>query len=133
DVHPQDCTASPADPEELPCEVEPQLARTAQPTGSETPTLTTSPGQRVKLTNLGKVYWPEEDYTKGDLLDYYAAVADVMLPLLADRPVVLVRYPNGILGKSFYQWRAPEGTPEWIRTLELYDEEKQQERGSGKA
>jgi bifunctional non-homologous end joining protein LigD len=56
-----------------------------------------------------------------------------MLPLLVDRPVVLVRYPDGILGKNFYQWRAPEGTPKWVRTLELYDEEKQQERGSGKA
>jgi bifunctional non-homologous end joining protein LigD len=46
---------------------------------------------------------------------------------------VLVRYPDGIEGKSFYQWRAPQGTPDWIRTLELYDEEKQEERGEGKS
>jgi bifunctional non-homologous end joining protein LigD len=52
---------------------------------------------------------------------------------LAQRPVVLVRYPDGIHGKNFYQWRAPDGTPDWVRTFELYDDEKQSERGTGKA
>ncbi len=88
---------------------------------------------RVQLTNQDKIFWPEEGYTKGDLCEYYAAVADAMLPFLKGRPVVLVRYPDGIAGKSFYQWRAPAGTPDWIRTFELRDEESQQEKGEKRA
>jgi bifunctional non-homologous end joining protein LigD len=72
------------------------------------------------------VFWPDQGYTKADLCEYYAAVAPVLLPFLRGRPVVLVRYPDGIFGKNFYQWRAPEGTPAWIRTLELRDEEARQ-------
>lgn len=89
-------------------------------------------GSRVVLSNRNKVFWPEEGYTKGDLWDYYRSIAPTMLPFLRGRPVVLVRYPDGVAGKSFYQWRIPAGTPSWIRTLELYDEEKQSERGTGK-
>lgn len=84
---------------------------------------------RVALTNRDKVFWPEQGYTKGNLLDYYASVAPVLLPFLRDRPVILVRYPDGIGGKSFYQWRPPEGAPAWIRTLELRDEEDREARG----
>lgn len=87
----------------------------------------------VQLSNQDKVFWPAEGYTKGDLCDYYAAVADVMLPFLEGRPVVLVRYPDGILGKSFYQWRAPAGTPDWIRTFEVRDEESRDEKGEKRA
>jgi bifunctional non-homologous end joining protein LigD len=87
----------------------------------------------VKLTNRDKTYFPEDQLTKGDLLDYYEAIAPVMLPHLEGRPVVLVRYPDGISGKNFYQWRAPDGTPDWVRTFELYDEDKQEARGTGKA
>jgi bifunctional non-homologous end joining protein LigD len=78
---------------------------------------------RVKQSNRSKVFWPEEGYTKGHLLDYYASVADVLLPYLRDRPVILVRYPDGITGKSFYQWNVPRGTPDWVKTLALRDEE----------
>jgi bifunctional non-homologous end joining protein LigD len=78
---------------------------------------------RVKQSNRSKVFWPEEGYTKGDLLDYYAAISDVLLPYLEDRPVILVRYPDGITGKSFYQWNVPRGTPDWVQTLALRDEE----------
>jgi bifunctional non-homologous end joining protein LigD len=87
-------------------------------------------GTRVQVSNRDKVFWPAEGYTKGDLCDYYALVAPVMLPFLADRPVVLVRHPDGIEGKSFFQWRPPTGTPSWLRTLELRDEEELGERGS---
>src|SRR3954469_1183399 len=59
------------------------------------------------FTNLDKVFWPEEGYTKGDLVEYYRAVAPAMLPFLHDRPLVLDRYPDGIAGKSFYQKNAP--------------------------
>lgn len=83
--------------------------------------------RRVVVTNRGKIFWPEEGYTKGDLCDYYASVAPVMLRFLKGRPVVLVRYPDGILGKSFYQWNVPQGTPAWLRTLELTREERSDE------
>jgi bifunctional non-homologous end joining protein LigD len=76
---------------------------------------------RVKVTNRDKVFWPDEGYTKGDLIEYYAAVAPAMLPFLADRPVVMVRYPDGIRGKSFYQWNVPQGTPDWLRRSMLRD------------
>jgi bifunctional non-homologous end joining protein LigD len=73
--------------------------------------------RRAKLTNQDKVFWPDAGYTKGDLCDYYAAIAPVLLPYLKDRPVVLVRYPDGIAGKSFYQWRVPPMAPKWVRSF----------------
>jgi bifunctional non-homologous end joining protein LigD len=79
---------------------------------------------RVVLSNRDKVFWPDEGYTKGDMLDYYAAISDTLLPHLRERPVMLVRYPDGIAGKNFYQWNVPRGTPDWIRTLALRDEER---------
>jgi bifunctional non-homologous end joining protein LigD len=76
----------------------------------------------VKSTNVEKVFWPEERYTKGDLIDYYAAISPWILPYLRDRPVVLTRYPDGIEGKSFYQKNAPAFTPKWVRTVPLWSE-----------
>jgi bifunctional non-homologous end joining protein LigD len=73
--------------------------------------------RRAQLTNQTKVFWPDEGYTKGDLCDYYAAIAPALLPYLKDRPVVLVRYPDGIAGKSFYQWRVPPMAPKWVRSF----------------
>ncbi|MCG8557316.1 MAG: DNA ligase D [Proteobacteria bacterium] len=75
------------------------------------------------LSNQDKVFWPEEQYTKGDLCNYYAEIGDTLLPHLRDRPVILVRYPDGIAGKHFYQWNVPAGTPSWIQTLPLRWEE----------
>ncbi len=74
---------------------------------------------RVAITNRDKVFWPDEGYTKGDLIGYYRAVAPAMLPFLDDRPVVMVRYPDGIRGKSFFQWNVPQGTPDWLRRAVL--------------
>ncbi len=67
------------------------------------------------ITNPAKVFWPDEGYTKSDLVGYYERVAPWLLPYLRDRPLVLARYPDGILGKSFFQKDAPEWAPEWIR------------------
>lgn len=78
---------------------------------------------KVKVSNLTKVFWPDEGYTKGELIEYYQTIAPAILPFLKDRPIVLVRYPDGIKGKSFYQWNVPEGTPPWMRTLHLLDDE----------
>ncbi len=82
------------------------------------------PGRsRVKISNPQKVFWPEEGYTKRDLIAYYETVAPWLLPYLEDRPVVLTRYPDGITGKSFFQKDAPEFIPDWIRTKRVYSEE----------
>ncbi|HYQ96088.1 MAG TPA: DNA ligase D [Candidatus Eisenbacteria bacterium] len=70
----------------------------------------------VRLTNLKKVFWPEDGYTKGDLIGYYDSVAPLLLPYLRDRPLVLTRYPDGITGKSFFQKDAPVYVPDWVRT-----------------
>jgi bifunctional non-homologous end joining protein LigD len=69
---------------------------------------------RVKLSNLEKVFWPDEGITKGDLIEYYRAVAPVLLPHLRDRPFTMRRYPDGAAGKAFFQKDAPKHMPEWI-------------------
>ena len=70
----------------------------------------------ARTSNRTKVFWPELGLTKGDMLDYYAKVAPVMLPYLRDRPVLLTRYPDGIAGKSFFQWNVPPGLPDYLET-----------------
>ena len=74
---------------------------------------------RFKLSNLNKVYWPREGYTKGDLISYYEQMAESLLPYLRDRPVHMNRYPDGIEGKSFYQRQAPEGVPDWVPLVDV--------------
>ncbi len=69
---------------------------------------------RVKLSNLDKVFWPDEGITKGDLLEYYRAVAPAILPHLRDRPFTMRRFPDGAFGKAFFQKDAPSHMPEWI-------------------
>jgi len=74
-------------------------------------------GKRVlKLSNLDKVFWPEEGITKGDLLAYYRAVAPVLLPHLKGRPFTMKRYPDGWQGNHFFQKDAPKHMPDWIPT-----------------
>ncbi|MGI8785410.1 MAG: DNA ligase D [Acidobacteriota bacterium] len=74
---------------------------------------------RLVFTNLNKMYWPREKYSKGDLILYYDRIAEVLLPYLKDRPLTLKRHPNGIEGQHFYQKDAPDHTPEWIRTEKI--------------
>ena len=73
-------------------------------------------GHTLKFTNLDKLYFPEDGYTKRDLLNYYNAVSPLLLPHLKDRPLSLKRYPNGIHGQFFFQKNTPEGYPSWLRT-----------------
>jgi bifunctional non-homologous end joining protein LigD len=73
----------------------------------------------VRFTNLDKVLWPDDGYTKGDLIEYYRTIAPWMLPYLRDRPVVLTRFPDGIAGKSFFQKDAPSFAPQWLRTVAI--------------
>jgi bifunctional non-homologous end joining protein LigD len=65
------------------------------------------------------VLWPKAGFTKGEAIDYYAKVADTMLPHLLHRPLTRVRFPNGTEEQRFYEKRAPKGTPEWVRTAPI--------------
>jgi len=76
-------------------------------------------GRRVRLTNLDKIFFPQVGATKRDLLQYYADVAAVLLPHLADRAMVMKRYPNGAGGDFFFMKRAPRPRPEWITTCAI--------------
>ncbi len=79
-------------------------------------------GRTLKLTNREKVMYPRGGFTKGDLIDYYAAVAPVLLPHLAGRPLTLKRYPDGVEGKYFYEKRCPPHRPDWVRTAAIASE-----------
>jgi bifunctional non-homologous end joining protein LigD len=73
-------------------------------------------GRKLRLTNLDKIFWPDEGYTKGDVVAYYHAVADWILPYLLGRPLTMKRMPNGAFGGFFYEKDAPSHTPSWMRT-----------------
>lgn len=77
-------------------------------------------GERhLKLTNLEKVLYPATGTTKAEVLDYYAKIAPVLLPQLADRPVTRIRWPHGVQAMSFFEKNAPAGTPSWVRTVQV--------------
>lgn len=76
----------------------------------------------LDVTNLKKVFFPDSGHTKGDLLRYYAQVSKYILPAIADRPLVLKRFPNGIEGMAFYQQKAPDEAPPSVRVEEVSDE-----------
>jgi bifunctional non-homologous end joining protein LigD len=77
------------------------------------------PARELKLTNLDKVFFPDEQITKGDLLAYYRQAAPLIVPYLRDRPITLVRYPDGITGKHFFQKQRPPHAPAWMETATL--------------
>jgi bifunctional non-homologous end joining protein LigD len=76
-------------------------------------------GHRLTLSNLGKVLYPEAGFHKGEIVDYYTRIAPVLLPHLADRPLTVKRYPNGVDAPFFFEKNAPRGTPSWVRTVTL--------------
>lgn len=76
--------------------------------------------RELKITNRDKPFWPG-GFTKGDLIDYYEAVAGVMVPHLTARPITLRRWPEGIEGQTFFQKNAPKHRPEWMGTVHLGD------------
>jgi bifunctional non-homologous end joining protein LigD len=145
DVAPEDCQASP--PEEVTwsgegaspsLENEPASNAASSNTPPKVPSAASAPAAsapaakppaasaqapRVRVSNPHKIFWPDDGLTKKDLYDYYDRIADTLLPYLFDRPVVLVRYPDGIAGKNFYQWNVPRGTPSWIKTVRLRRDE----------
>jgi bifunctional non-homologous end joining protein LigD len=76
-------------------------------------------GRHVRLTNLRKLFWPRLGLTKGGLLQYYADVAPVLLPHIADRAMVMKRYPDGAAGPFFFMKRTPAPRPPWLRTCAI--------------
>ena len=111
-----------AEPDAIQEEVQADTRRSAKDEGDAGPAPASRPNapREVRLSNLRKVFWPGDGYTKGDLIGFYDAVAPLMLRYLRDRPAVLTRYPDGIEGKSFFQKDAPVYVPDWMRIETVY-------------
>lgn len=84
--------------------------------------------QTLSVSNVDKVLWPRDGYTKGDLIDYYNAVAPWMVPHLKDRPLTLERYPNGIDASSFFEKQMPKGTPDWVDRVTIHKPEGRRDK-----
>lgn len=110
---------APGSPPDLatPAEIERELSH-----GSANDVFIRMGTRRLHLTNLNKIYFPEDGIAKRELLAYYNWAAPLLLPLLKDRPLVLRRYPNGIAGSAFFQKDAAPETPDWIKTVSIDSE-----------
>jgi bifunctional non-homologous end joining protein LigD len=82
--------------------------------------MVTVEGRELALSNLDKVLYPEAGFTKGEVIDYYARVAEVLLPHLRGRPLTMKRYPDGVEGQHFYEKRSPKHRPEWVQTARIW-------------
>lgn len=80
------------------------------------------PLTKVEFTNLNKILYPEPKITKAKIIEYYIKKAPMMLDILADRPIVLTRFPDGVDKPGFYEKDAPMGTPSWVETFKRYSE-----------
>ena len=126
DIDPEQCTLEESIPERGPKELAADGASKTidPPSAKSVPSAANSSGPRspkkIEFTNLDKVFWPEDGYTKGDLIDYYDKISPYLIPHLLDHPLVFERFPDGIYGPSFYQKDAPDHTPGWIRTEEIW-------------
>ncbi|MCA9562417.1 MAG: DNA ligase D [Myxococcales bacterium] len=106
---------------EVRVEVEPEAL-------AEVQTVTNAKGERnIRFTRPEKIFWPEDGYTKGDLIEFYRAVSPWLLPYLRQRPVVLTRFPDGIHGKSFFQKDAPGFLPDWVRRETMWSQHAERE------
>lgn len=84
-------------------------------------------GRTLKLSNLDKVFYPRAGFTKAQVIDYYARIAPFVLPHLADRPLTLKRYPDGVEGPYFYEKRCPRHAPKWVKTAPVWSEGNQED------
>ena len=84
-------------------------------------------GRRLQLSNLEKVLYPATGFTKGQVIDYYARIAPVMLPHLKDHPLTLKRYPNGVDEEFFFEKNATKYRPEWVKTAPIWSDESKRE------
>jgi bifunctional non-homologous end joining protein LigD len=103
-------------------EVDDDFMATARPLGGKSKAVEVMvDGRELRLTNLDKVLWPKTGFTKGQVIDYYARIAPVILPHLKDRPLTLKRYPNGVEAEYFYEKQCPKHRPDWVRTERVGD------------
>lgn len=77
-------------------------------------------GKTLRLTNLDKVMYPAVGFTKGQVIDFYTRIAPYLMPHLAERPLTLKRYPNGVEGGYFYEKQCPQHRPDWVRTVAVW-------------
>ena len=76
-------------------------------------------GRQLSLSNLDKILYPKTGFTKGQVIDYYSAIARTILPHLKDRPITMKRFPDGVAGEHFYEKAAPSFTPQWMKTFPI--------------
>jgi len=86
---------------------------------STSSTRTTIGGRELSVSNLEKVLFPESGFTKGQLIDYYMRIADVMLPHISERPLTMKRFPDGVAGKSFFEKHIPSHAPAWVHSVKV--------------
>jgi bifunctional non-homologous end joining protein LigD len=125
DVDPAECTRNPeiaSDPEPV-AETTPSLPPLAL-AGTALNVSLTIDSRRLKFTNLNKVFYPRDGYTKRDVIQYNESVAAWLIPHLKDRPLSLRRYPDGIEGESFFQKHARKDFPDWFRTETIHERGK---------
>jgi bifunctional non-homologous end joining protein LigD len=83
-------------------------------------------GRTLRLSNRDKVLYPDTGFTKGQMIDYYAALAPVLVPHLAERPLTFKRYPDGVQAQYFYEKRCPGHRPEWVQTAAIWSERQKE-------
>src|SRR5215469_13880735 len=79
-------------------------------------------GQSLSVSNLDKILYPEARFTKGQVIDYYIKVAEVLLPHLQNRPLTMKRYPNGVTAPFFYEKQCPSHRPDWVKVAPVRSE-----------
>jgi bifunctional non-homologous end joining protein LigD len=130
DVSPKECTREGEDPSVgVDAGVPARVAVQATPVrrsllAGKAEEVHTIDGQQLKFSNLNKVFYPADGITKRDVINYYDAVSDLILPYLRERPLSLKRYPNGIDHDFFFQKNAAESFPSWLRTVPIESEER---------
>ena len=133
DIDPKDCWRN---PQSLVVADAPPAQREPLIDSGKSEIALTIDGKRVQFTSLKKLYYPKDNVTKRDVINYYAAVADLLMPYWKDRPLSMRRYPEGIEGESFFQKHAEKGFPPWMRAEQILAEDghlRMQIIGEGKA
>ncbi|MCZ2079793.1 MAG: DNA ligase D [Bryobacterales bacterium] len=123
DIDPRQCVRESPGHNTAESAAEPKRERPLLRRGEEEVTRTID-GRSIKFTNLNKLYYPDDGYTKRDVVNYYDAVAAFILPHLQDRPLSLKRYPNGIHGEFFFQKDIPATYPSWLRIEPIHSEHR---------
>lgn len=123
DVNAQDCVREAVNPSRPATEKAAEQVKLLS--GKNAEVMLPIEGKQLKFTNLNKVFYPDEGYTKRDIINYYDRVSQLILPHLKDRPLSLKRYPNGIAREFFFQKKAAESFPSWLRTEPIFSEHNQ--------